>query len=61
MTAFCFRKSSYSEAHGECVEVARNVPRTVVVRDSKRLDGPVIVLGSEAWKAFRVGPAVVQG
>ncbi|MER5742926.1 DUF397 domain-containing protein [Streptomyces sp. NPDC002225] len=55
MTAFCFRKSSYSEAHGECVEVARNVPRTVAVRDSKWLDGPVLIVGPAAWDAFRAG------
>ncbi|MFF8694019.1 DUF397 domain-containing protein [Streptomyces sp. NPDC015144] len=50
---FRFVKSSYSEAHGECVEVARNIPSAVAVRDSKRFDGPVLVVGPAAWEAFR--------
>ncbi|OKJ26726.1 DUF397 domain-containing protein [Streptomyces sp. CB01580] len=53
MTAFRFHKSSYSATSSECVEVARNIPRTVGVRDSKRPDGPVIVLGPAAWDAFQ--------
>ncbi|MFB6501422.1 MULTISPECIES: DUF397 domain-containing protein [unclassified Streptomyces] len=55
MTAFRFHKSSYSATSSECVEVARNVPRTVAVRDSKNPAGPVIVLGPAAWDAFRAG------
>uniref|UniRef100_A0AAU2VSI1 DUF397 domain-containing protein n=1 Tax=Streptomyces sp. NBC_00008 TaxID=2903610 RepID=A0AAU2VSI1_9ACTN len=53
MTKFQFVKSSYSTAERECVEVARNVPHTVAVRDSKRLDGPVLLLAPTAWDAFR--------
>ncbi|MER5612707.1 DUF397 domain-containing protein [Streptomyces sp. NPDC002215] len=55
MPHFEFVKSSYSSGNGECVEVARNIPHTVAVRDSKQSDGPVIVLGPAAWDAFRVG------
>ncbi|SFY30186.1 DUF397 domain-containing protein [Streptomyces atratus] len=57
MPGYKFVKSSYSggNAGQECVEVARNIPRTVAVRDSKRPDGPVIVLGPTAWDAFRAG------
>ncbi|MGC5399518.1 DUF397 domain-containing protein [Streptomyces sp. DT20] len=53
MEAFRFVKSSYSEPQGECVEVARNIPHTVAVRDSKRLDSPVLLLAPAAWDAFR--------
>ncbi|MER5356757.1 DUF397 domain-containing protein [Streptomyces sp. NPDC002785] len=55
MTEFCFRRSSYSEPNGECVEVARNIPHTVAVRDSKNVTGPVLVLTAAAWDAFRDG------
>jgi hypothetical protein len=49
-----FVKSSYSggNAGQECVEVARNIPRTVAVRDSKDADGPILRLAPSAWSAF---------
>ncbi|MFI5724118.1 DUF397 domain-containing protein [Streptomyces cyaneofuscatus] len=52
MPHFEFVKSSYSSGNGECVEVARNIPRTVAVRDSKCPDGPVVTLAPAAWDAF---------
>ncbi|NEC06152.1 DUF397 domain-containing protein [Streptomyces sp. SID7909] len=54
MPAYEFVKSSYSGGNNgqECVEVARNVPGTVAVRDSKRAAGPVLVLKPTAWDAF---------
>ncbi|MFJ6609841.1 DUF397 domain-containing protein [Streptomyces sp. NPDC091289] len=52
MSEFRFKKSSFSEPNGECVEVARNIPRTVAVRDAKRLGGPVLTLAPAAWDAF---------
>ncbi|MGC5344191.1 DUF397 domain-containing protein [Streptomyces sp. DT24] len=55
MTEFRFVKSSYSTWENECVEVARNVPRTVAVRDSKNTSGPVLLLAPAAWAAFQVG------
>ncbi|GHI06318.1 hypothetical protein AQI88_18420 [Streptomyces cellostaticus] len=54
MSEFEFTKSTYSsgEPHGECVEVARNIPGTVAVRDSKDADGPVLRLTPTTWAAF---------
>ncbi|MCX5398355.1 DUF397 domain-containing protein [Streptomyces sp. NBC_00102] len=53
MRHFDFVKSSYSSGDGECVEVARNVPGAVAVRDSKFPDGPVVVVTSRAWASFQ--------
>jgi uncharacterized protein DUF397 len=44
--------SSRSSQDGNCVEVARNLPGLVVVRDSKRRDGLVLVFGSRQWTSF---------
>ncbi|MFD6226090.1 DUF397 domain-containing protein [Streptomyces sp. NPDC060232] len=45
-------RSSYSGAEGgQCVEVAAT-PGTVHVRDSKRLGGPVMTVGPDAWAGF---------
>jgi hypothetical protein len=49
-----WRKASYSgPSGGDCVEVADGCPAaTVPVRDSKNPDGPVVVVGTHAWRAF---------
>ncbi|MEW1828517.1 DUF397 domain-containing protein [Streptomyces sp. NPDC088196] len=54
MHYFEFTKSTYSsgEPHGECVEVARNVPGTVAVRDSKDVYGSIIRLTPTSWATF---------
>ncbi|MFF0556410.1 DUF397 domain-containing protein [Streptomyces sp. NPDC004266] len=53
LTAAVWRKSSYSNGDGgECVEVADNTPGLVPVRDSKRPDGPVLVVPAAAWVSF---------
>jgi hypothetical protein len=51
---FEFAKSSHSSGNGECVEVARNIPGTVAFRDSKDVDGPMVVVAPSAWAAFAV-------
>ncbi|WP_444947499.1 DUF397 domain-containing protein [Micromonospora ureilytica] len=37
---------------GNCVEVADNLPGIVGVRDSKDPEGPALVFGPVAWRAF---------
>ncbi|MGP4084119.1 DUF397 domain-containing protein [Streptomyces sp. KR55] len=54
MPHFEFVKSSHSSGNGECVEVARNIPGTVAVRDSKDAEGSVLQLAASAWAAFTV-------
>lgn len=57
MPAFEFVRSSYSggDAGQQCVEIARNVPGTVAVRDSKDSGGPILRFAAFAWGAFQVG------
>ena len=47
-----WRKSSYSGQSGNCVEVARNLPGLVAVRDSEQPDGAKLVVSQETWQAF---------
>jgi Domain of unknown function (DUF397) len=48
-----WRKSSYSGSNGGgCVEIARNLPGIVAVRDSKDPGGPVLVLTPRQWQAL---------
>ncbi|WP_405796940.1 DUF397 domain-containing protein [Streptomyces sp. NBC_01506] len=54
MPHYEFVKSSYSSGNGECVEVARNVPGAVAVRDSKHVAGPVVTVSPPAWGVFAV-------
>lgn len=50
--------SSYSSNGGDCVEVAVNLVATygiAPVRDSKRVDGPVVAVRTAAFSAFVAG------
>lgn len=47
-----WHKSSYSSQSGNCVEVARNLPCLVAVRDSKEPDGARLVVSQETWQTF---------
>jgi len=51
-----WRKSSYSGGNGgACVEVARNLPEVVGVRDSKDPDGAALAFAPDEWEAFTAG------
>jgi hypothetical protein len=50
-----WRKSSYSSQSGNCVEVARNLPGLVAIRDSKEPDRATLVVSRETWRVFLKG------
>lgn len=50
-----WHKSSYSGATGECVEIARNIPGVVAVRDSKDPSGPALTFTPDEWRTFIAG------
>ncbi|MFE2727612.1 DUF397 domain-containing protein [Kitasatospora sp. NPDC059327] len=50
-----FKKSSYSQQGGECVEVASLSDGGRAVRDSKDPYGPALGFGADAWRAFVAG------
>jgi hypothetical protein len=56
LTSAIWRKSSYSGGNGGgCVEVARNLPGIVAVRDSKNVPGPELTISGQAWSQFIQG------
>lgn len=50
-----WRKSTHSANGSTCVEVARNLPGIVAVRDSKNPAGPALVFSPAEWQAFTAG------
>jgi len=47
-----FRKASYSEQSGACIEVASDAIGGSVVRDSKDECGPLLRFTADAWSSF---------
>ena len=46
-----WRKASYSNGSGNCVEVA-DTARVVLVRDTTDRDGGTLTFTTDAWRAF---------
>jgi len=56
LTRADWRKSTYSGNNGgNCVEVARNLPGVVAIRDSKDREGPALVVEPRAFAALTAG------
>jgi len=56
LTSAVWRKASYSSGNGgNCVEVARNLPGVVAVRDSKDPSGPALIFTPDEWRVFLDG------
>ena len=47
-----WRKSTYSNPNGECVETAMLSSGDVAVRDSKHASGPVLIISPAQWRAL---------
>lgn len=47
-----WQKSHRSNAQANCVEVARNLPGIVAIRDSKDPDGGALRVSHEEWRKF---------
>ncbi|MEU4116340.1 DUF397 domain-containing protein [Kitasatospora sp. NPDC028055] len=50
-----WRKSTYSNGQGDCIEIADGLDDIVPVRDSKDPHGPALSFTPEAWQAFVAG------
>ncbi|MFE2415261.1 DUF397 domain-containing protein [Kitasatospora sp. NPDC059408] len=50
-----WRKSTYSDGDGDCIEVADSITGAIPVRDSKDPHGPVLNFTADAWRAFVAG------
>ena len=52
LSGVVWRKSSFSQSNGECVQVALT-PEVAGVRDSKQPEDGVVLTSFRVWDAFR--------
>jgi len=52
LEAATWRKSTYSDQGGDCLEVADNIPHALPVRDSKTPHHAPLLFTPTAWSAF---------
>ena len=52
LSSAAWRKSTYSNNGGSCLEVASCGPHAVAIRDSKDPDGPKLAFTPAQWTAF---------
>ncbi|GAA1950901.1 DUF397 domain-containing protein [Catenulispora subtropica] len=50
-----WKKSSFSNGNGQCVETAAHEREGVCVRNSRHPDGPVLHFTEQEWTAFVAG------
>ena len=55
LTGAVWRKATRSGANGDCVEVAKNLPGIVAVRDTKDRAGGTLIFTDAEWTAFISG------
>jgi hypothetical protein len=56
-----WRKSSYSNMNGNCVEIGRLLPNRVGIRDTKdKSAGPVLIFTDSEWSSFIAGAKAGQ-
>lgn len=55
-----WRKSTYSNNGGQCVEIACRKPDAIAVRDSKNPEGPKLTFTPRAWNAFTAAVQAAQ-
>jgi hypothetical protein len=56
LTGADWRKSRHSQQNGACVEIARNLPGVVAIRDSKHQPGgPALTFAPAGFGAFLAG------
>ncbi|MFC5724785.1 DUF397 domain-containing protein [Streptomyces gamaensis] len=56
-----WRKSTYSQSSGGCVEITEEYPDRIPVRDSKAHDRIPVVVPRRAWTTFVTAVAATDG